>query len=153
MKKILNNIFIALLLVAVFFVLFLFTKSEEYEKESRIVTNVVDGDTIVVEGGQRIRLLGIDAPEKGELFYNESKARLEQLVEGKEVLLEKEGENKDKYDRLLRYIFINDTNINLQLVQEGLAICYFYKTSKYQKACAELEESARAEQKGIWSTK
>lgn len=120
------------------------------QKERTIVTNVVDGDTIVISGGERVRLLGIDTPEKGEFFYKESKARLEQLIENKEVMLEKEGENKDKYGRLLRYIFLDDTNINLLLVQEGYAICYFYEESKYQDSCKTLEQNAMQNKMSRW---
>lgn len=120
------------------------------EREKTIVTNVIDGDTIVISGGERIRLLGIDAPEKGEFYYKESKARLEQLIENKEVSLEKEGENKDKYDRLLRYVFVDDTNINMQMVEEGYAICYFYGKSKYQESCKSLEEKAMNDKTGRW---
>ncbi|MBS3090751.1 thermonuclease family protein [Candidatus Pacearchaeota archaeon] len=123
------------------------------ENDRTIVTNVIDGDTIVISGGERVRLLGIDTPEKGEFFYKESKARLEELIENKNVTLEKEGDNKDKYDRLLRYIFLNDTNINLQMVEEGLAICYFYEKSKYQEACKNLEENAMQNKIGRWQEK
>src|SRR3989338_8519092 len=96
-------------------VLFLYNSSFGFKPENgrTIVTNVIDGDTIVISGGERVRLLGIDTPEKGEFFYKEGKARLEELIENKNVTLEKEGDNKDKYGRLLRYIFLNDTNINL----------------------------------------
>lgn len=144
----------SLLLLAIFVVsIFLYNnvfQGKAIEREKTIVTSVVDGDTIVISGGERARLLGIDTPEKGEFFYKEAKARLEQLVENKEVLLEREGENKDKYGRLLRYLFIDDTNINLKLVEEGYAICYFYEQSKYQEACKKLEENAMTNKIGRW---
>jgi micrococcal nuclease len=119
-------------------------------QEKTVVTNVIDGDTVVITGGERVRLLGIDTPEKGEFYYKEAKARLEQLAEKKEVFVEKERDDKDKYDRLLRYIFINNTNINLKLVEEGYANCYFYQKSKYQETCKALEEKAQKEKIGIW---
>lgn len=139
----------------IIFLLFIFIYSiaDNYlpaEKEKTVVTNVIDGDTIVISGGERVRLLGIDTPEKGEFFYKEAKVRMEQLVESKEVFLEKEGDNKDKYDRLLRYIFLNDTNVNLLLVEEGYAICYFYGESKYQDSCRQLEDNAMQNKIGRW---
>lgn len=142
----------AVFLVAFIACLFLYNSfsGNQAEREKTVVTNVIDGDTIVISGGERVRLLGIDTPEKGELFYKESKERLEQLVENREVSLEKEGDNKDKYDRLLRYVFLNDTNINLLLVQEGFAICYFYQESKYQQDCKNLEENAMQNRIGRW---
>lgn len=147
MKIIKAAIFVVILCIIIF-------SYNSYEnkplKEKTIATNVIDGDTIVISGGERVRLLGIDTPEKGEVFYKESKERLEQLIENKEILLEKEGDNKDKYDRLLRYIFLNDTNINLLMVEEGYAICYFYGQSKYQDSCRQLEQNAMQNKIGRW---
>lgn len=146
---------IILLLILIIFILVYnsFYKYKPSQKDITIVTNVIDGDTIVISGGERVRLLGIDASEKGEFYYKESKERLEQLTENKEIALEREGDNKDKYDRLLRYIFLNDTNINLQMVEEGYAICYFYEESKYQDSCKELEENAMQNKIGRWQNK
>src|SRR3989344_4886614 len=65
-----------------------------------------------------VRLLGINSPEKGELYYDEAEKFLEGLILNKTIKLEKGREDKDKYGRLLRYIFINDKNINLKIVEE-----------------------------------
>lgn len=133
--------------------LFLYSFIDTYilvEKEKTITTNVIDGDTIVINGGERVRLLGIDTPEKGEFYYKEAKARLEQLIENNEISIEKEGDNKDKYDRLLRYIFLNETNINMEMVEEGYAICYFYGKSRYQSLCRSLEQNAMQNKLGRW---
>lgn len=119
--------------------------------ESRIVTRIVDGDTIVVEGGDRVRLLDIDTPEKGQSCYTEAKDRLAELIDGKEVILEKGKEDKDVYGRLLRYIFINDTLINLQMVREGLANLYFYyKDTPYYSYFIEAEQAAKSENLCVW---
>lgn len=142
--KIRTIIYLLIFIIALFLYNFNY-QGFTVQNENIVVTNVIDGDTIVVSGGERVRLLGIDTPEKGEFFYKEAKARMEQLVENKEATLEKEGDNKDKYDRLLRYIFVNGTNINLKMVEEGYAICYFYEQSKYQEECRYLEEQARVE--------
>jgi micrococcal nuclease len=125
--------------------------ASEAKRENAIATNIIDGDTIVVSGGERVRLLGVDTPEKGEFYYSESKKKLESLIENKEVELERgEGDDKDKYGRLLRYIFLNGTNINLKLVEEGYAICYFYEPSIYKESCKQLEENAIANKIGRW---
>lgn len=150
MKKIITVLAFLALSLVLYHILYQGKAIQEPVAEKTIVTNVIDGDTIVISGGERVRLLGIDTPEKGEFFYKESKARMEQLVENKEVLLKKEGENKDKYGRILRYIFLNDTNINLQMVEEGFAICYFYEESKYQAICKDLEENAMQDKIGRW---
>ncbi len=123
------------------------------QKEDKIVTRVVDGDTIVVEGGDRIRLLDIDTPERGEACYKEAKDRLTKMIDGKSVTLERTGENKDSYDRLLRYIFYNNTNINLLLVREGLATLYFYnKNTPYYEQLIRAEQSAKKEGLCVWKS-
>ncbi len=121
------------------------------QKEEKIVTRVVDGDTIVVEGGNRIRLLDIDTPERGETCYKEAKNRLAELIDGKLVILEKMNEDKDQYDRLLRYVFYNGTSINVLLVREGLANTYFYnKNTPYYNQLIEAEQVAKREGLCVW---
>ncbi|MBN2720296.1 MAG: thermonuclease family protein [Proteobacteria bacterium] len=83
------------------------------------VTNVVDGDTMVVQGGDRIRFLGIDAPEKGEEYADKARERVQELVKGPVDLFL--CEDKDDYGRYLGVVMIKDSNVNLTLLQEGLA--------------------------------
>ena len=94
-------------------------------KEQVFIDRVIDGDTIV-SNKTSIRLLGINSPEKNEVYYEEAKSFLEDLVLNKSVELEFVGEKYDKYDRILGYIFINGKNINLKLVEQGFANYYFY---------------------------
>lgn len=108
-----------------------------------IVTKVIDGDTVIVEGGYHVRLVGIDADESGYPCYEEAKSYLEGLVLNKEVRLEKDKTDVDQYDRCLRYIFLDEQNINLQLVKEGQAICRFYEPDiKYREECTVVEKEA-----------
>ena len=92
-----------------------------------LVTRVIDGDTIEIEGGQRVRYIGIDTPEtshpqKGvECFGREASAENRKLVEGKKVVLEKDVSEIDKYGRLLRYVYARDTFVNQYLVIQGYA--------------------------------
>lgn len=104
------------------------------QRQNSIVTKVLDGDTVVVEGGEHVRLLGIDADEAGYPCYEAAKKRLEDLILAKPVILEADAGDKDQYGRLLRYIFINNQNINEQLVAEGLAIARFYPENQKYKA-------------------
>lgn len=109
-----------------------------------IVTKVIDGDTVVVEGGYHIRLLGMDADEKGYPCYEPAKTRLESLVSGKQVKLEKDKTDLDQYGRCLRYIFVNNANVDIQLVKEGLAIARFYQSDvKYKTEITEAEKYAQ----------
>jgi micrococcal nuclease len=117
------------------------------------VTRVIDGDTIVVQGGYHIRYIGIDTPEIGEPFYQEAKDYNRELVGGKKVRLEKDVTDKDKYDRLLRYVYAGDVFVNAELVREGYAYVYpesLFPDIKYYDLLKEAETEAREAEKGIW---
>lgn len=117
------------------------------------VTEIIDGDTIEIEAGQKVRLLGINSPEENEFYYQNAKDRLEKLVEGKLVKLETSSEDKDRYGRLLRYIFVDDTFINLQLVKEGYATVYIVSPDeKYYLEFKKAEKEAKESKLGLWGT-
>ncbi|MDP2741668.1 MAG: thermonuclease family protein [bacterium] len=92
-----------------------------------VATKIIDGDTVVVEGGYHVRLLGMDTDEVGYPCYGDAKTRLEELVLNKKIRLEKDKTDIDQYKRCLRYIFLDKQNIDLQLVKEGLAVARFYE--------------------------
>lgn len=96
----------------------------ENKREIGIVERVIDGDTIVINGTS-VRLLGINSPERGEDYYLEAKTFLEDLILNKSVELECLKECEDKYDRLLKYVFIDGKNVNLELVENGFANVYY----------------------------
>lgn len=151
-----HNIFSILLIVIAFFAGFLcayFLLQEKPRLEEEVfVTQIIDGDTITVEGGARIRLLGIDAPEKGKEFYEESKNFLEDKILHKNINLEKDVTDKDRYDRFLRYIWLDDSLINAEIVRAGLAIAKYYgDDTKYQQLIANAEQQAMTEKIGVWS--
>jgi len=94
----------------------------------RLCVRVVDGDTLLLEGGERVRLLGVDAPElaregrAGEAGAKEAKEFLRRLAEGRRVRLELDGEPKDKYGRTLAYVFTEEGEMaNEELIRAGLA--------------------------------
>ena len=108
-----------------------------------IVTKVIDGDTVVVEGGWHVRLLGMDADEKGYPCYDSAKTALENLVLSKNVVLEKDVSDVDQYGRCLRYIFVGSTNVDVQLVKDGLAVARFYQPDvKYRTEITSAETYA-----------
>src|SRR4030042_2567140 len=90
-------------------------KNQASTNEGILVTRVIDGDTIEIEGGQKVRYIGIDTPEKVDprpsvqCYGKEAAAKNKELVEGKRVRLEKDVSETDKYGRLLRYVFVGDT--------------------------------------------
>lgn len=85
------------------------------------VTAVIDGDTIEIEGGESVRYIGIDAPETRECYGPEATEANRELVEGKEVILIRDVENRGKYDRLLRYVISDGRFVNAELVRLGYA--------------------------------
>lgn len=142
------------IIISAFIVLFIFLsliieqkltgsviKSIEGQK---LVTKVIDGDTVVVEGGYPIRLLGIDADEKGYPCYEAAKQRLEELVLNKKVYLESDKKDQDQYKRYLRYLILDNENINLKLVKEGLVIARLSPENvKYREEITAAEKEAR----------
>ena len=126
-------------------------------EEGVVVTWVVDGDTIEIEGGMRVRYIGIDAPEyfssTGAVSCSGKEAleKNKQLVFGKKVTLEKDISEKDKYGRLLRYVWLDGEMVNEVLVREGFARAVgFPPDEKYQERLIEAERQAREEGKGLW---
>ena len=118
------------------------------------VIQVIDGDTIAIEGGYHVRYIGIDAPEKGEFCYLESEQANKALVEGKRVRLEKDISEKDRYGRLLRYVYVDDTFVNAQMVRKGYACAKAYPPDvKYQVYLGAVEKEARQTKRGIWRQK
>jgi len=119
------------------------------------VTQVIDGDTITIEGGYRVRYIGIDTPEtypKIEDFGVEAWQANRQLVEGKVVRLERDISETDKYGRLLRYVYVDDIFVNAELVIQGLAQAKAYPPDiKYQGYLEKLEMAARQASRGMWA--
>lgn len=120
-----------------------------------VVRRVIDGDTIELEGGERVRYLMIDTPESvGELecWGEEAKLANAQFVEGQEIELEYDAECADKYDRLLAYIWVNDTSINELLVERGHASVFHIPPNgdAVIGIYEDLEAQARAANKGQW---
>ena len=123
--------------------------------ETAKVTRVIDGDTIIIEGNYRVRYIGIDTPEvypKVEEYGIEAWEVNRRLVEGKEVRLEQGVTEKDKYGRLLRYVYVGDVFVNAELVRQGLAEAKAYPPdTKYQDYLEKLEQEARLAGRGMWA--
>jgi len=125
--------------------------------ESAKVARVIDGDTIELETGEKVRYIGIDAPETHhpqqglECFGKESTEHNRELVEGKEVRLEKDISKTDRYGRLLRYVYVHDEMVNELLVRDGFAHASSYPPDiKYQERFRAAEKEAQEQQRGLW---
>lgn len=130
----------------------LFISTAAFADFSGQVVSVLDGDTIEVlhsNSAERIRLNGIDCPEKGQAYGKRAKQATSQLVFGKEVTLQTHG--KDKYGRTIADVLLPDgTNINHELVKNGW--CWWYR--KYAPGNVildELERRARGAGVGLWA--
>lgn len=139
-------------------------EEEKNQAEKFKVLNVVDGDTVAVEiNGQKevLRLIGINTPETVdprkpvECFGIEASKKAKEILTGKMVRLEKDetqGE-RDKYNRLLRYVYLEDgTNFNKLMIEEGYAYEYTYNTPyKYQADFKSAQQKAQNEKRGLWA--
>ncbi len=126
--------------------------------ELLVVIKVIDGDTIAIQKGgasETVRFIGIDAPETGECFTVEATQKLKDLIGGGKVSLEldaSQGE-RDKYDRLLAYVFTEGgVNVVKALIEGGFAREYTYsRTYKYQTEFKNAQASAQAAGRGLWA--
>lgn len=121
------------------------------------VVRVIDGDTIEIEGGQKVRYIGMDAPETVDwqkaigCFGEEASLENKKLVEGKEIEMEKDISETDKYGRLLRYVWQNGTMINETLVRGGYARLETIPPDvKYGQVFLAAENEARKKGLGLW---
>jgi len=120
------------------------------------IVDVVDGDTIKVELDgvvERVRLIGIDTPERGECLADVAADRVAELIGTGAVELSLDVSDRDQYGRLLRAVIVGDgTILNVRLVQEGLAIARSYPPdTSLDDVLAAAEATAVAEKKGLWS--
>jgi len=119
------------------------------------VTEVIDGDTIKIESGEKIRLIGINSAEDGMQYYSEAKEFLSILVLDREVRLEMDTTDKDIYGRLLRYVFLiegsDEIFVNEALVRFGFANAYtIYPDIKYCNDFIKAEKTALKNGAGLW---
>ena len=120
-------------------------------------TRVVDGDTIVLNNGEIVRLIGVDTPEikhprkPVEYYGKEASAFTKRMLEGKEVRLEYDWQQRDKYGRLLAYVYLTDgTFLNAEIVKQGYGYAYTKFPFKYLEQFKQYEKEARENKRGLW---
>lgn len=115
---------------------------------------VVDGDTIVVSVAgrtERVRLIGIDTPERGECFFAEAARHLRSLLDGRDVRIKRDVSERDRYGRLVRYVFAGDEHVNETMVADGYAAAFTYPPDVANaRRFVALQREARAEGRGLW---
>ncbi len=138
------------------------------------VTRAVDGDTLQLSSGEKVRLIGIDTPESSNnsklrrdakrtgqdaseilRMGKEAAAFTRNLVQGKKVRLELDVGQRDKYGRLLAYVYLEDgTFVNAEIMKAGYAQVMTYPPNvKYQELFLGLKKEAREKGRGLWSDK
>ncbi len=142
-----------------------------YNYADVLVTRAVDGDTLVLETGERVRLIGIDTPEihsSNKLYRDAQRSSQDvetikklglqsyeftkKLVEGKRVSMEFDAQKYDKYDRLLAYVYLKDgTFVNAEIVRQGYAsLLTIPPNVKYSDLFLKLYREAREAKRGLW---
>ena len=119
-------------------------------REGRVAA-VVDGDTFRLNDDERVRLLGIDTPERGDTLYREATEALASLVLERDVALEFGRRRRDSYKRLLAHVWIGDTLVNEWMLRRGLARLYMWPpdTLYFGRLLAAQSEARRAG-RGVW---
>jgi micrococcal nuclease len=186
MHKIIKHIFAAVLFLASFLCAYAGELNVNYNSETGVFTipfgrshnytdilvkRVIDGDTLLLETGERVRLIGIDTPEmhESDKLYRDAQrsgrdistiqklGRLsyeftKNLAQGKRVSLEFDVERYDKYDRLLAYVYLKDgTFVNAEIVRQGYAsLMSIPPNVKYADLFLKLYQEARENRRGLW---
>ncbi|MCX5751240.1 MAG: thermonuclease family protein [Candidatus Saganbacteria bacterium] len=153
----------AFILVLLFFLFLLASFSPSYSEPNQTlytVSRVVDGDTIQLFSGEKVRYIGIDTPETKhpkkpvQYFGKEAYEANKKLVAGKKVRLEFDVQKRDKYGRLLAYVYVGDIFVNAWLVENGFAqVMTIPPNVKYQELFLKLQKQARENNRGLWGKK
>jgi len=145
---------------------------KSYNYADILVERAVDGDTLKLENGERVRLIGIDTPEmhESDKLYRDSQRTgqdvrtiqelgrrayefTKKLAEGKRVSLEFDVEKYDKYDRLLAYVYLkkDGTFVNAEIIKQGYAsLMTIPPNAKYADLFLKLYQEARNNKRGLW---
>lgn len=149
-----------LTIIGIFFFLFLIIQiALSADCTGILINRVIDGDTIQLEDGSRVRYIGINTPETKdprrpvEFMGKEAYQFNKKLVEGKNVRLEFDVQQRDEYGRLLAYVYVGDTFVNAELVKQGYAQASTYPPNiKYAELFQKLEKEARENGRGLWAS-
>ena len=155
-KRIIQTAIILLVIVIVVGVRLVEEIGQEPSLADRfVVVKVIDGDTVELAGGDRLRLLAVDTPEEGELFHDEATDFLRSLVLGQSVTIEFASRRRDRYGRLLGFVFEDTLFVNKAILDNGLGYLYLFEDDDLNRP--EIERMLQAQRAalttgvGIWS--
>jgi micrococcal nuclease len=136
----------------------LFRPAPKPEGDWRTVVRVVDGDTLQLDGDERVRLIGVDTPESVdprrpvEYYGKEASAFLRRMAEGKRVRLSFDQERKDRYGRTLAYVHLADGSLlNAEIIRQGYGHAYTRFPFRYSDEFRAYEREAREQRRGLWA--
>ncbi len=145
------------LLLSALVLAFLLGLARWREDRASLVLKVLDGDTLLLATGERVRLIGVDAPESVDLrrpvgrLGPAAAAFVRRLAEGRRVRLEFDRERRDRYGRTLAYVFVGDLDLNAELLRRGYARAYTRFPHRRSAEFLALEGQARAAGRGLWA--
>ncbi len=120
-----------------------------------LVTKIIDGDTIELFGGDKLRLLGIDCPERGDFLYDSATTYLNSLILNKTVEISYSKKRRDGYGRILGYLFIDSVCINESILSAGMATVYLFPDNLGDSirinGLMNAQKSAMTNKKGLWA--
>ena len=156
------EIFLLVILAIAFISVKLWQNRDELYTENQVgerymVTRVFDGDTLLLErdgSEEKLRLIGVDTPEIGECYYEESSNYLEDLVQdlAVEVELDDSQGERDRFDRLLGYLWVDGKLVNNEMVRLGFGYEYTYADEyRHRDLFVQSEKSARDSSLGLWA--
>ncbi len=147
-----------ILSMLVLVILTVFASSDEKHPNEYYVKKVIDGDTIELESGEKVRFIGINTPEtnspqkKNECFGREAKEYTKDLLEGEWITLQRDVSETDRFGRLLRYVYLKNELVNDKLVKQGYAYASSYPPDiHFQDVFSSSQNYARENNLGLWN--
>ena len=151
----LRHYIVALLLVPILLLLRFVVDIGDRQPGIYTVTRVIDGDTVELDGHEQLRLLGIDTPEYGDLFFEQAKEYLAGLVLHEKVRVELGRRKRDNYGRLLGYLYLDTIFVNVEIIKQGLGWMYLFSDNPQSQIMLDqlfaAQHLALAEKVGIWT--
>ncbi len=127
---------------------------EETQDYNMTVVEILDGDTFDLGNEERVRIIGINTPEKGRPFSDEATVALSEMIMGKEVTLVNDSKNDDvdTSGRLLRHVYVDGISVNYEMIRTGMAFWYPYSSgTDMDESYQEAQESAANDHVGLWT--
>ncbi|MBP7832664.1 MAG: thermonuclease family protein [Candidatus Levybacteria bacterium] len=125
--------------------------TNEASASALTVTRVTDGDTLELSSGEKVRLIGMNTPEKNQPYFEDAKKALEDMVLNKEIRVETDISETDMYGRVLGYVFVGDVFVNQKMVENGYAVVSTTPPDvKYVEAFVKAIDTAKKNCVGMW---